>query len=95
MVANRLSKTATLRLPFTYLAESGLPENKRNGTLIVAKALLIPEMPYSVLARGASDRLFPRDPTSDQFFDDDRYCSYTALGRELGKAARRHNQEGT
>lgn len=86
---NRLSKTATLRMAFKYPDESGLPPARQRGTLIVAKALITPEMPYTVLAHGASDPLFPRDPTSDQFFDDDKYCSYTALGRELGKAAQR------
>jgi hypothetical protein len=83
----KLSRTSTLRLTFTYPPESGRPAGLRSGVLVVAKAVLTPRMSYPVLARGASDPLFPRDPTSDQFFDDDKYCSYTELGRELGRAA--------
>lgn len=84
---DKLSSTATIRLTFEYPEESGLPSGRRSGTLIIAKAALTPKMNYGLLARGASDPLFPRDPTSDQFFDDDKYCSYTALGRTLGLAA--------
>jgi hypothetical protein len=83
----KLSRTSTLRLTYTYPPESGRPAGLRSGVLVVAKAVLTPRMSYPVLARGASDPLFPRDPTSDQFFDDDKYCSYTELGRELGRAA--------
>ena len=57
------------------------------GVLVVAKSALWPGLPYQVLAHAQGADPFPRDSTGDQFFDDRQYAAYTALGRELGKAA--------
>jgi hypothetical protein len=86
----RLSQQATLSATFTYPEESGLGDDpkRRTGTLVIAKALLTPDMDYDVLSYAARNEVFPHDSTGDQFFDDDKYCAYTALGREIGKQAR-------
>jgi hypothetical protein len=86
----RLSQQATLSATFTYPEESGLGTDpkRRTGTLVIAKALLTRDMDYDVLSYAARNEVFPHDSTGDQFFDDDKYCAYTALGREIGKQAR-------
>ena len=42
-------------------------------------------MEYELLSYAATNSVFPHDSTGDQFFDDGKYCAYSALGRELGK----------
>jgi hypothetical protein len=84
----RLSERVVLTGRITYPPESGLPKGERTGTLVVAKALLTPGMPYDVLSYAARNAAFPRDSTGDQFFDDDKYCAYTALGRVVADHAR-------
>jgi hypothetical protein len=72
-----------------YPPASGLPVGSRTGLIYVAKALLWPNMPYSLLSYAAQNPVFPHDSTSDQWFDDDQFTAYTQLGRELGKIVRR------
>jgi hypothetical protein len=68
-----------------YPAASGLPESSRTGVLYVARALLWPEMSYSLLSYAAQHPVFPHDSTGDQWFDDGQFTAYTQLGRELGQ----------
>jgi hypothetical protein len=84
---SRMSETAVMTAHFTYPEESGLPAEQRTGTLVVAKALLWPKLPYQLQAYAVDNPVFPNDSTADQWFDDGQYGAYTALGRELGAAA--------
>jgi len=72
-----------------YPPASGLPVGSRTGVIYVAKALLWPNMAYSLLSYAAQNPVFPHDSTSDQWFDDDQFTAYTQLGRELGKIVKR------
>lgn len=83
----RMSETGVMRVRFTYPPESGLPADRRTGTLVVAKALLWPSLPYQLQAYAVDNPVFPHDSTADQWFDDGQYGAYTALGRALGAAA--------
>jgi hypothetical protein len=58
------------------------------GELYIAKASLTRDMDYDLLSYSAHNSVFPHDSTGDQFFDDAKYCAYTALGRNLGIALR-------
>jgi len=80
-----LSKEPVITGTIHYPAASGLPEGSRTGTLYLARALLWPEMPYSLLSYAAQHPVFPHDSTSDQWFDDGQFTAYTQLGRELGR----------
>jgi len=71
-----------------YPAESGLPEERRTGLLIVARTLLWRDLPYPLLSYAAHNPEFPHDSTGDQFFNDGKFTAYTELGRELGLAVR-------
>ena len=57
------------------------------GTIVVAKASLTADLPYPVLAYAQGHPAFPRDTTSDQWFDHGQFDAYTELGRALGRAA--------
>jgi hypothetical protein len=82
----RLSQSGIITGTFTYPAGSPFASETK-GVLVVAKSALWPDLPYQVLAHAQGADPFPRDSTGDQFFDDRQYAAYTALGRELGKAA--------
>jgi hypothetical protein len=82
----RMSQSGIITGTFRYPAESPFA-GAGQGVLIVAKSSLWPGLPYQVLAHAQGAGPFPRDSTGDQFFDDRQYAAYTALGRELGKAA--------
>jgi hypothetical protein len=60
---------------------------RRHGTLIVAKALLTPDMPYELLTYALKETAFPRQSTGDQFFDHAQFDAYRALGFHIGTAA--------
>ena len=79
---SRLSDSPLITGTIHYPAESGQPAV---GRLIVAKALLWRDLPYELLSYAAHQPEFPRDGTSDQFFDDDKFAAYTELGRQLGE----------
>jgi hypothetical protein len=83
----RLSGNAVLVADFTYPPESGLKHpDMRKGKLYVAKAGLTGGLDYDLLSYSAKNSVFPHDSTGDQFFDDAKYCAYTALGRALGNS---------
>ena len=58
------------------------------GILVVAKALLTRDLDYDLLSYAARNAVFPHDSTGDQFFDDEKFCAYSQLGREIGRKAR-------
>ncbi|MGZ4666002.1 MAG: hypothetical protein ACXV5Q_13465 [Frankiaceae bacterium] len=85
----RLCDRAVITARIIYPPESGLPDGPlRDGTLVVAKSLLTPTMSTDLLSYAARNSVFPHDPTSDQFFDDGKFCAYTGLGQEIGEQAK-------
>jgi hypothetical protein len=76
-----------------YPSASGLPVGSRTGVIYIAKALLWPTMPYSLLSYAAQNPVFPHDSTSDQWFDDGQFTAYTQLGRELGKIVKQVKEQ--
>jgi hypothetical protein len=85
----RLSRHAVVRgdiqYPEPFQVDGG--EKSSKGTLIVAKALLTPEMPYELLTYALKETAFPRQSTGDQFFDHEQFDAYRALGHYIGTAA--------
>lgn len=84
---NRLSRSPILTARITYPPQSGLATTDGGdveGRLIVAKAALWSDLPYSLLAYATRHPEFPHDTTGDQFFDADQFSAYVQLGRELG-----------
>ncbi|MBM7807647.1 hypothetical protein JOD57_003484 [Geodermatophilus bullaregiensis] len=81
----RLCERGVVRARITYPEESGLPLDQRTGVLVLAKAVLWPELPYEVLAYAAANPVFPHDSTADQWFDEGKFSSYKRLGYELGQ----------
>ncbi|HEV3013968.1 MAG TPA: hypothetical protein VG499_11885, partial [Actinomycetota bacterium] len=86
----RLSRTAValadIEYPEPFAATPG-ERPSRHGTLIVAKALLTPDMPYELLTYALKETAFPRQSTGDQFFDHAQFDAYRALGFHIGTAA--------
>jgi hypothetical protein len=58
-----------------------------HGTIIFAKASLTPDMPYELLSFALKEKAFPRQATSDQWFDHTQFDAYRALGHHIGEAA--------
>jgi len=54
------------------------------GRLILGKAVLTSDLPFSLQAYAAQDSTFPGDSTADQWFDADQFDAYAALGRWIG-----------
>ncbi|MDQ0381606.1 hypothetical protein [Amycolatopsis thermophila] len=84
---SRLSDSPLITGTIHYPPESG---KARVGRLIVAKALLWRDLPYELLSYAAHNPEFPRDGTSDQFFDDGKFTAYSELGRQLGQYVVEH-----
>lgn len=96
----RLSKCAVVRGRIEYPEEVDFGDGEppsRHGTLVVAKALLTSDMPYEILSYALKEPVFPRQSTSDQFFDHEQFDAYVALGYQIGaraaKAAAEHDDE--
>ncbi len=62
--------------------------SSNRGVLIVAKAALTPDVPYELLSFAMEDPAFPRDGTTDQWFNCEQFDAYQALGRVLGERVR-------
>lgn len=63
---------------------SAVDENGEDGTLIYIKAGIYKNdefLPRDVYNYAQESRLFPHEPTSDQFFSESQFESYRALGR--------------
>ncbi|NKQ52040.1 patatin-like phospholipase family protein [Amycolatopsis sp. K13G38] len=84
----RLARDPVIVGDIHYPPESGLPEQRRTGLLIVARTLLWRDLPYPLLSYAAHNPEFPHDSTGDQFFNDGKFTAYTELGRQLGLAVR-------
>lgn len=86
-LTTRLAQSPIITGTIYYPPESGLNHEIR-GRLVVARAVLWPELPYPLLSYAARHSEFPHDNTSDQWFDHAKFSAYTELGRRLGAAAR-------
>lgn len=86
----RLSTSGVVMGRITYpepVPFPGLAAPSRYGSIIVAKATLTADLPYELLCYAAANPVFPRDSTSDQWFDQGQFDAYHALGRYLGARA--------
>jgi len=86
----RLSRSLICVGDITYPEGAGVPASwERKGKLIVAKAGLTwdKEFPYELLSYAVDDPAFPRDSTSDQWFNAGQFDGYRGLGWELGRRA--------
>ena len=85
----RLSRQAVvrgrIRYPEPFAVDGGAPSDE--GTLVVVKALLTPDMPYELLTYALKETAFPRQSTGDQFFDHEQFDAYRALGHHIGTLA--------
>ncbi|WP_157361892.1 patatin-like phospholipase domain-containing protein [Haloechinothrix halophila] len=79
----RLVTSPVIRGTVLYPPESGL--DGVAGRIVIAKALLWPELPYPLLAYAAKHPEFPHDSTGDQWFGEAKFSAYTELGRRLGE----------
>lgn len=55
-----------------------------HGVLVVVKPNLVTALPEDVYNYSRDNPLFPQQTTADQFFDEDQWESYFALGQHLG-----------
>ena len=87
----RLSRAAVCTGTITYPTATKFPGGHPTctGRLVLAKASLTPDMPYELLAYAARNAAFPRDSTSDQWFDHGQFNAYSRLGRIVGRHAAR------
>lgn len=86
----RLSKAAVITGDIVYpepLEIDGESYGNR-GQLIVARAALTDDLPYALLAYASANPVFPRDSTSDQWFDHRQFDAYQALGHHIGTRVR-------
>ncbi|WP_159400715.1 hypothetical protein, partial [Streptomyces sp. XY431] len=91
-LAERLSARAVVVGDIVYpwpleLGDSDGGPSARHGTLIVAQAVLTPDMPYELHAYAMGDPAFPYDGAGDQWFDHRQFDAYQTLGRYLGEQA--------
>jgi hypothetical protein len=73
-ISNRHAVLGTIR--YSAVDGPGAP----NGRLLYVKATLSGDEPVDVRNFAALHPAFPHDPTGNQFFDEDRFESYRALG---------------
>ena len=59
-------------------------DGSRESWLLLLKANLAPPLPVDVRNYAARNDAFPNEPTADQFFNDDQWESYRALGEAAG-----------
>ncbi|MHB8466869.1 MAG: hypothetical protein ACYDD7_18795, partial [Acidimicrobiales bacterium] len=81
----RMSKSVVCRGVIHYPAGDGVEAS--DGTLVMVKAALTTEVPYQLLSYAVRDTAFPRDSTSDQWFNAEMFDAYQGLGRYLGEQA--------
>lgn len=78
--------TGTIKYPEPVLFTPGAAPSDE-GTIIFAKATLTSDMSYELLSYALVEKAFPRQATSDQWFDHAQFDAYRALGHYLGTAA--------
>jgi hypothetical protein len=87
-LSGRLSKSVVCTGTITYPRDVHFPSGaSRTGRLVVMKAALTRNLPYELLSYASKKPVFPRDSTSDQWFDHGQFDAYQELGRYLGERA--------
>lgn len=86
LLNSRITKGTVVRGRILYPAASGLPTEKREGLLILAKAVVWEGAPDWLLTYAGNSAIFPHDSTSDQWFTEAQFAAYTELGRILGRS---------
>jgi hypothetical protein len=81
----RLSKKAVTVATITYPPVGD--HLQEEGDLVLAQAVLTPQMPYHLLEFSQIDVAFPRDSTADQSFNSRQFDAYQQLGQFIGRAA--------
>jgi hypothetical protein len=61
----------------------------RTGTIVFAKAGVVEDAPWDVRAYGERDPAFPTHSTVDQFYTDEKFEAYRALGAHTARRALR------
>jgi choline dehydrogenase-like flavoprotein len=67
-----------------HITYDGDDDRPRGSWLLLLKANLAPKLPLDVRNYAARHTTFPNEPTADQFFKDDQWESYRALGESAG-----------
>ena len=87
-LSGRLSRSVVCTGTITYPEDVHFPGGTgRTGRLVVMKAGLTGRLPYELLSYASRKPVFPRDSTSDQWFDHGQFDAYQELGRYLGDRA--------
>lgn len=87
-LSGRLSRSVICTGTITYPGDVHFPSGtSRTGRLVVMKAALTAGLPYELLSYASKKLVFPRDSTSDQWFDHRQFDGYQQLGRYLGDRA--------
>jgi hypothetical protein len=80
----RLATKSVLIGSITYPEDDELAEQDRKGWLVIGRAVMDPDLPWTILSYAAGHAEFPNDPTGDQWFDHDQFATYRLLGRHVG-----------
>jgi hypothetical protein len=62
-------------------------EDEPFGTIVYARAAVVPTSPWDIRAYAQRDAAFPNDPTYDQLYTDERFDAYRRLGRYAAQNA--------
>ncbi|MEH6435870.1 patatin-like phospholipase family protein [Massilia sp. DD77] len=62
-----------------------LPPTQRYGVLVLVKPTLTANLPEDIYNYYRDNRSFPQQSTADQFFSEDQWESYFALGEHIGR----------
>lgn len=84
-VAARLARSSVLVATIEY-PECRPPGAPAEGRLYLGRAGLTPDTPWEVRAYASRHSTFPNDSTGDQWFDQEQFDAYHALGRHVGEA---------
>jgi hypothetical protein len=81
-------RCATGTIEFTRATSGAVPKDERvHGTLVYAPTVMTTDLPWDVQAFRREDPKFPRDPTRDQLFTDQKFEAYRMLGRYAARKA--------
>ena len=76
----------TIRYSAAHARSIGLPDNERNGVIIVVKPNLTLPLSVDVRQYGFDNGDFPQQSTADQWYDEKQFESYRQLGVLSGTA---------
>jgi hypothetical protein len=71
---------ATIEYPDNGMYQAPEGAQKKTGTLIVLKSVVLSGLPLDVIAYSASHPAFPNQSTADQYFDERQFEAYREAG---------------